>query len=147
MPATPPPDTGPPTRVVSTAAASNATATPSPGAPTRRLGLALAVIATAQLMVVLEGTVRVQVQQFPQLRHTTDPPSRGQRRVCLIRYALGASWDVAGSAATLRGVDRTWRRSCLTRRVALPAVPAQHSRGLPADEIPLKIPLFVARLF
>ena len=57
MPATPPPDTGPPTRVVSTAAASNATATPSSGAPTRRLGLALAVIATAQLMVVLDGTI------------------------------------------------------------------------------------------
>jgi|ERR1035438_1363141 hypothetical protein len=59
MPATPPPDTGPPTRVVSTAAASNATATPSPGAPTRRLGLALAVIATAQLMVVLDSTKRL----------------------------------------------------------------------------------------
>ena len=57
MPATPPPDTGPPTRVVGTAAASNATATPSSGAPTRRLGLALAVIATAQLMVVLDGTI------------------------------------------------------------------------------------------
>ena len=51
------PNTGPPTRVVSTAAASNATATPSSGAPTRRLGLALAVIATAQLMVVLDGTI------------------------------------------------------------------------------------------
>jgi EmrB/QacA subfamily drug resistance transporter len=56
MPA-PPPDTGPPTREVSTAAASDATATPSSGAPTRRLGLALAVIATAQLMVVLDGTI------------------------------------------------------------------------------------------
>ena len=53
----PPPDTGPPTRVVSTAAASNATTTPSSGAPTRRLGLALIVIATAQLMVVLDGTI------------------------------------------------------------------------------------------
>ena len=51
------PNTGPPTREVSTAAASNATATPSSGAPTRRLGLALAVIATAQLMVVLDGTI------------------------------------------------------------------------------------------
>jgi hypothetical protein len=57
MPATPPPDTGPPTRVVSTAAVADATATPSSGAPTRRLGLALAVIATAQLMVVLDGTI------------------------------------------------------------------------------------------
>jgi EmrB/QacA subfamily drug resistance transporter len=47
---TPPQDTGPPTRVVSTAAASDATATPSSG-------LALAVIATAQLMVVLDGTI------------------------------------------------------------------------------------------
>src|SRR6202162_2744006 len=54
---TPPPDTGPPTREVSTGAASNATATPSQGAPTRRLGLALAVIATAQLMVVLDATI------------------------------------------------------------------------------------------
>ena len=54
---TPPPDTGPPTREVSTAAASDATATPSSGAPTRRLGLALLVIATAQLMVVLDGTI------------------------------------------------------------------------------------------
>jgi EmrB/QacA subfamily drug resistance transporter len=51
------PNTGPPNRVVSTAAASNATATPSSGAPTRRLGLALAVIATAQVMVVLDGTI------------------------------------------------------------------------------------------
>jgi hypothetical protein len=51
------PDTGPPTRVVSTVAAPDATATPSSGAPTRRLGLALAVIATAQLMVVLDGTI------------------------------------------------------------------------------------------
>ena len=54
---TPPPDTGPPTRVVSTAPASDATATPGSGAPTRRLGLALVVIATAQLMVVLDGTI------------------------------------------------------------------------------------------
>jgi EmrB/QacA subfamily drug resistance transporter len=54
---TPPPDTGPPTRAVSTAAASNATATPGSGAPTRRLGLALVFIATAQLMVVLDGTI------------------------------------------------------------------------------------------
>jgi EmrB/QacA subfamily drug resistance transporter len=45
------------TREVSIAAASNATATPSQGAPTRRLGLALAVIATAQLMVVLDATI------------------------------------------------------------------------------------------
>ena len=44
-------------REVSTAAASTATATPSQGAPTRRLGLALAVIATAQLMVVLDATI------------------------------------------------------------------------------------------
>jgi len=51
------PNTGPPTRVVSTAAASTATATSSSGAPTRRLGLALVVIATAQLMVVLDGTI------------------------------------------------------------------------------------------
>ena len=57
MPTTPPPETGPPTRVVSTAAAATATATPSSGAPTRRLGLALVVIATAQLMVVLDGTI------------------------------------------------------------------------------------------
>jgi EmrB/QacA subfamily drug resistance transporter len=59
-----PPDTGQQAalngaaaREVSTAAASNATATPSQGAPTRRLGLALAVIATAQLMVVLDATI------------------------------------------------------------------------------------------
>jgi EmrB/QacA subfamily drug resistance transporter len=44
-------------REVSTAAASTATATPSQGAPTRRLGLALTVIATAQLMVVLDATI------------------------------------------------------------------------------------------
>ena len=42
---------------LSTAAASPATVTPSSGAPTRRLGLALAVIATAQLMVVLDATI------------------------------------------------------------------------------------------
>ena len=47
-----------PVREVSTAAASNATATPSSGsAAPRRLGLALAVIATAQLMVVLDATI------------------------------------------------------------------------------------------
>ena len=59
-----PPDTGQPAalgrasvREVSTAAASNATVTPTSGAPTRRLGLALAVIAAAQLMVVLDATI------------------------------------------------------------------------------------------
>ena len=59
-----PPDTGQPAtlgrvpvREVSNAAASSATATPSSGAPTRRLGLALAVIAAAQLMVVLDATI------------------------------------------------------------------------------------------
>jgi EmrB/QacA subfamily drug resistance transporter len=58
-----PPDTGQQAalngaaaREVSTAAA-RAAATPSQGAPTRRLGLALAVIATAQLMVVLDATI------------------------------------------------------------------------------------------
>ena len=45
-------------REVSTAAASDATVTPSQGAAApRRLGLALAVIATAQLMVVLDATI------------------------------------------------------------------------------------------
>src|SRR5580658_2014485 len=52
-----PPDSGQLPRQVSNAAASNATATPSSGAPQRRLGLALAVIATAQLMVVLDATI------------------------------------------------------------------------------------------
>jgi EmrB/QacA subfamily drug resistance transporter len=50
------PDTGQSTRVVSNAAASSAAAT-STGAAPRRLGLALAVIATAQLMVVLDATI------------------------------------------------------------------------------------------
>src|ERR1700733_14752321 len=50
-------NTGPPAREVSTAAASPATVTPRSGAPARRLGLALAVIATAQLMVVLDVTI------------------------------------------------------------------------------------------
>jgi EmrB/QacA subfamily drug resistance transporter len=49
------PDTGRPTREVSTAAASGAVT--SAGNPPRRLGLALAVIATAQLMVVLDATI------------------------------------------------------------------------------------------
>ena len=49
------PDTGQPTRVVSKAAASGAAT--SAGNPPRRLGLALAVIATAQLMVVLDATI------------------------------------------------------------------------------------------
>jgi EmrB/QacA subfamily drug resistance transporter len=49
------PDTGRPTREVSTAAASGAAT--SAGNPPRRLGLALAVIATAQLMVVLDATI------------------------------------------------------------------------------------------
>ena len=44
-------------REVSTAAAPTAASTPSSGAPQRRLGLALAVIATAQLMVVLDATI------------------------------------------------------------------------------------------
>jgi len=52
-----PPDSGQLPREVSNAAASNAAATPSSGAPQRRLGLALAVIATAQLMVVLDSTI------------------------------------------------------------------------------------------
>jgi EmrB/QacA subfamily drug resistance transporter len=47
------PDTGQPARAVGPAAASDAAAT----APPRRLGLALAVIATAQLMVVLDATI------------------------------------------------------------------------------------------
>jgi len=46
-----PPDTGPLARGVSNAAA------PSAANPPRRLGLALAVIATAQLMVVLDATI------------------------------------------------------------------------------------------
>jgi len=50
------PDTGQPTREVSNAA-SNAAAPPDQGVPQRRLGLALAVIATAQLMVVLDATI------------------------------------------------------------------------------------------
>ena len=50
------PDTGRSTREVSTAAASSAAGT-STGSPPRRLGLALAVIATAQLMVVLDATI------------------------------------------------------------------------------------------
>jgi EmrB/QacA subfamily drug resistance transporter len=49
------PDTGQPTRKVSTAAASSAAGTST--GPPRRLGLALAVIATAQLMVVLDATI------------------------------------------------------------------------------------------
>ena len=58
-----PPDTGQPAALgrapvpeVSTAAASSAAAK-SAGSPPRRLGLALAVIATAQLMVVLDATI------------------------------------------------------------------------------------------
>jgi EmrB/QacA subfamily drug resistance transporter len=50
------PDTGRSAREVSTAAASSAAGT-STGSPPRRLGLALAVIATAQLMVVLDATI------------------------------------------------------------------------------------------
>ena len=42
---------------VVTAAASHAAGSPGTGAPSRRLGLALAVIATAQLMVVLDATI------------------------------------------------------------------------------------------
>ena len=59
-----PPDTGQqaalngaPAREVSTAAASHAARSPGTGAPQRRLGLTLAVIATAQLMVVLDATI------------------------------------------------------------------------------------------
>ena len=52
-----PPDIGQPTRGVSTAATSDAAGTGATGAPSRRLGLALAVIATAQLMVVLDATI------------------------------------------------------------------------------------------
>ncbi len=47
---------GAPTREVNIGAASNAAGT-STGSPPRRLGLALAVIATAQLMVVLDETI------------------------------------------------------------------------------------------
>src|ERR1700722_17557091 len=52
-----PPDIGQPTRGVDTTAASDAAGTGATGAPSRRLGLALAVIATAQLMVVLDATI------------------------------------------------------------------------------------------
>ena len=48
---------GAPTREVSIAAASHAAGSPSTGSPPRRLGLALAVIATAQLMIVLDATI------------------------------------------------------------------------------------------
>ena len=48
---------GAPAREISTAAASSAARSPGTGAPPRRLGLALAVIATAQLMVVLDATI------------------------------------------------------------------------------------------
>jgi EmrB/QacA subfamily drug resistance transporter len=50
------PDTGPLTREVSNAAVSSAAGSSAGSAP-RRLGLALAVIATAQLMVVLDATI------------------------------------------------------------------------------------------
>jgi EmrB/QacA subfamily drug resistance transporter len=49
-----PPDTGPSTRVLRKTAAKHAATN---GSPPRRLGLALAVIATAQLMVVLDATI------------------------------------------------------------------------------------------
>jgi len=52
-----PPDIGQPTRGVGTAATSDAAQAGASGAPSRRLGLALAVIATAQLMVVLDATI------------------------------------------------------------------------------------------
>jgi EmrB/QacA subfamily drug resistance transporter len=52
-----PPDIGQPTGGVSTAATYDAAGTGATGAPSRRLGLALAVIATAQLMVVLDATI------------------------------------------------------------------------------------------
>jgi len=48
---------GTPVREVSIAAASDAARSPGTGAPQRRLGLALAVIATAQLMIVLDATI------------------------------------------------------------------------------------------
>jgi EmrB/QacA subfamily drug resistance transporter len=50
-------DTRPWPREVDNATAPNAAVTPSSGAPQRRLGLALAVIATAQLMVTLDATI------------------------------------------------------------------------------------------
>src|SRR5580658_10398407 len=53
---TTPPETGHLPREVSNAAPA-AAVTPSSGAPQRRLGLALTVIATAQLMVVLDATI------------------------------------------------------------------------------------------
>jgi EmrB/QacA subfamily drug resistance transporter len=48
---------GVPVREVSKAAVSHAAGSPATGAPPRRLGLALAVIATAQLMIVLDATI------------------------------------------------------------------------------------------
>ena len=53
---TAPPDSGPLPREVRNTV-SDAAVTPSSVAPSRRLGLALAVIATAQLMVVLDATI------------------------------------------------------------------------------------------
>jgi EmrB/QacA subfamily drug resistance transporter len=52
-----PPDTRHLPREASNAAAADAAVTPGSGAPQPRLGLALAVIATAQLMVVLDATI------------------------------------------------------------------------------------------
>ncbi len=48
---------GAPVREAGIAAASDAARSPGTGAPQRRLGLALAVIATAQLMIVLDATI------------------------------------------------------------------------------------------
>jgi hypothetical protein len=112
---TPPPDTGPPTRGVGTAAASNATATPGSGAPTRRLGLALAVIATAQLMVVLDGTI-VNVA-LPHIQN-----AQAASRCCMTRArSRGGRRSLACSHPRVRSLASRSRPGCTTARDAGPA--------------------------
>ena len=111
------PDTGQPTREVSTAAASSAAGT-SAGAPPRRLGLALAVIATAQLMVVLDATI--------------------------VNVALPHIQTALGFSGTQPGVGRQRVRAGV-RRAAAARRPIRRPTGAPPD-LHLRHPAVLAGL-
>ena len=124
------PDTGRPTREVSRPAASSAAA-PSSGAPTRRLGLALAVIATAQLMVVLDATiVNVALPHIQTaLGFSGHQPGVGRQRVRAgVRRAAAARRKVRRPTGAPPGLHRRH----LAVHAGLAARRVRHQPGLAA---------------
>ncbi len=97
--------------------------------PGHRLGAALAVIATVQLMVVLDGTVRVLKQASMQIRehsHATTP-STGGVADGVAHYPLYLKPPRSGQTGSLR------RGHLMTRR--LPLFPPARYLGLKRLEL------------